>query len=205
MAFRPWNKSQKRSGFSRGPFRLPKTTLDRRSPRRFRPQQTDVIFHLTRFRTNLAHVALPPQEIRTFFITTVAAQRCRLFQTDANATLLLNLLNDDRAKGRYQLHAFVLMPDHLHLLLTPAADVSVEKAMQFIKGGFSFRLKSKMPVWEKSFTLRRIEDPRDYETHRNYIHANPVEAHLCERPEDFAWSSANPTAIVDPSPPHLRA
>jgi putative transposase len=146
-----------------------------------------------------------PQEIRTFFITTVTADRRRLFQTDANATLLLNLLNDDRAKGRYQLHAFVLMPDHLHLLLTPAPDVSIEKAMQYIKGGFSFRLKSKMPVWEKSFTLRRVEDPRDYETHRNYIHANPVEAHLCGRAEGFPWSSANPTFTADPVPDHLRA
>ena len=150
-------------------------------------------------------MTLPPLEIRTFFITTVTAQRRRLFQTDANATLFLNLLNDDRAKSRYQLHAFVLMPEHLHLLLTPAPDVSIEKAMQYIKGGFSFRLKSKMSVWEKSFTLHRIEDPRDYESHRNYIHANPVEAHLCERADDFPWSSANPSITVDPTPEHLLA
>jgi len=146
-----------------------------------------------------------PQEIRTFFITTVAADRRRLFQTDANANLLLQLLNDDRAQGRYQIHAFVLMPDHVHLLVTPAPDVSIEKAIQFIKGGFSFRLKSKMPVWEKSFTLRRIEDSHDYATHRDYIHANPVRAHFCERAEAFPWSSANPASNVDPAPDHLRA
>jgi putative transposase len=148
---------------------------------------------------------LAPQEIRTFFITTVTADRRRLFQTDANANMLLQLFDDDRAKGRYQLHAFVLMPDHLHLLITPAPDVSIEKAIQYIKGGFSFRLKSKMPVWEKSFTLRRIEDLRDYESHRDYIHSNPVRAHLCERPEEFPWSSANPTFTVDPVPNHLPA
>jgi putative transposase len=150
-------------------------------------------------------VNLAPQEIRTFFITAVTANRRRLFQVDNNANLLLQLFSDDRARGRYQLHAFVLMPDHLHLLITPAPDVSIEKAMQFIKGGFSFRLKSKMPVWERSFTLRRIENPRDYETHRNYIHANPVRAHLCERVEEFPWSSANSAFAVDPSPEHLRA
>jgi putative transposase len=146
-----------------------------------------------------------PQEIRTFFITTVTADRRRLFQTDANANLLLALMNDDRAKSRYQLHASVLMPDHLHLLITPAPDVSIEKAIQYIKGGFSFRLKSKIPVWEKSFTLRRVEDPRDYETHRNYIHTNPVEAHLCEQAQDFPWSSANPIFSIDAPPDHLRA
>ncbi len=117
---------------------------------------------------------------------------------------MLSLLNDDRAKGRYQLHAFVFMPDHLHLLLTPAPDISIEKAMQFVKGGFSFRLKSRMPVWEKSFTLRRIEDGRDFAAHRDYIHANPVRAHLCEIPEEFPFSSAHGNFAVDPAPVHLQ-
>ncbi|MFP5228481.1 MAG: transposase [Acidobacteriota bacterium] len=97
------------------------------------------------------------------------------------------------------------MPDHLHLLLTPAPDVSVEKAVQYVKGGFSFRLKSKFPVWEKSFMLRRIEDTHDYETHRNYIHQNPVRASFCARAEEFRWSSANPAMTADPSPQCLRA
>ncbi len=148
---------------------------------------------------------LAPQEIRTFFITAVTASRRRLFQTDANATLLLNLINDDRAKGRYQLHAFVLMPDHIHLLLTPAPDVSIEKAVQFIKGGFSFRLRSKFPVWEKSFTLRRIEDTRDFKTHRDYIHANPVRSRLAASPEDYPFSSAHVSRTTDPTPAHVQA
>lgn len=150
-------------------------------------------------------VELAPQEIRTFFITAVAANRRRLFQTDANANLLLQLFNDDRAKGRYQLHAFVLMPDHIHVLLTPAENVSLEKAVQFIKGGFSFRLKSRMPVWEDSFAKHRIEDARDMKVHRDYIHANPVRAHLCAAAENFPHSSASLTDAVDPIPAHLRA
>ncbi len=148
---------------------------------------------------------LAPQEIRTFFITAVTANRRRLFQTDANANLLLQLLKDDRSKGRYRLHAFVLMPDHLHLLITPAPDVSIEKAMQYIKGGFSFRLKSKMPVWEDSFRKLRIQDAASYQSHRDYIHENPVRALLCERAEDFPWSSASLAFTLDPSPKHLRA
>ena len=146
-----------------------------------------------------------PQEIRTFFITTVTANRRRLFQPDANANLLLQILNDDRAKSRYQLHAFVFMPDHLHLLITPASDVSIEKAMQYIKGGFSFRLKSKMPVWEDSFKKLRMLDAASYQSHRDYIHENPVRALLCERADEFPWSSINPTLTVDPVPESLRA
>jgi len=56
-----------------------------------------------------------------------------------------------RSKGKFLLHAFVIMPDHLHALITPAPQVSLEKALQFIKGGFFFRLKSKLDVWMRSF------------------------------------------------------
>lgn len=146
-----------------------------------------------------------PPEFRTFFITAVTAQRRRLFQTDANANLFLQVLHDDRAKGRYQFHAFVLMPDHFHLLLTPAPNVSIEKAVQFIKGGFSFRLKSKFPVWEDSFRKLRIQDGENYSQHRNYIHENPVRAHLCARAEDLPHSSANTALSLDPLPAYLRA
>ena len=146
-----------------------------------------------------------PPDLRTYFITAVAAQRRRLFQTDANANLLLQLFRDDRDKHRYQLHTFVLMPDHLHLILTPGPNISVEKAMQFIKGGFSFRLKSKWPVWEDSFKKLRMTDRESYETHRDYIHENPVRAHLCAHPEEFPFSSARVADLTDPVPAYLRA
>jgi putative transposase len=54
----------------------------------------------------------------------------------------------------------VVMPDHFHALVTPADEISLEKAVQFIKGGFSFRLKSSLPVWHPSFTNHRIRDER---------------------------------------------
>lgn len=145
-----------------------------------------------------------PPELRTFFITAVTAQRRRLFQSDANARLFLQLLDDDRAKGRYRLHAFVLMPDHIHLLLTPAHDISIEKAVQFIKGGFSFRLKSKMPVWEDSFRKLRMQNTASCESHRSYIHQNPVRAHLSDRAGDYPYSSASSALATDPIPEYLE-
>jgi putative transposase len=75
-----------------------------------------------------------PQELRTYFITTVTANRRRLFQVEQNANTFVNILQEQRTKNRIQLHAFVIMPNHVHLLLTPAPDVSLEKAMQYIKG-----------------------------------------------------------------------
>lgn len=146
-----------------------------------------------------------PQEIRTFFVTANTANRRRLFQVGANVELLLDLIREDRARGRYEIHAYVVMPDHIHLLLTPAFDVSLEKAIQFIKGGFSFRLKSKMKVWQGSFRWERMKDARDYEMHREYIHLNPVRKHFSESAEGFEYSSAGGLLAVDPVPEHLRA
>ena len=51
------------------------------------------------------------------------------------------VLAENRRKGRFLLHKFVIMPNHFHLLLTPAAEIPLEKALQFIKGGFSYRAK----------------------------------------------------------------
>jgi REP-associated tyrosine transposase len=98
---------------------------------------------------------------RTFFVTTVTAQREQLFRYELNAQLLLRTLLDYRAQQKYLLHEFVIMPDHLHLLITPAGNLSLERAVQFIKGGFSFRLKSKFTVWQESFTNHRIRDEED--------------------------------------------
>ncbi len=52
--------------------------------------------------------------------------------------------------------------------------------MQYIKGGFSFRLKSKLDVWERSYDSRRITDIHDYTTHTSYIHQNPIRAGLVD-------------------------
>jgi putative transposase len=145
-----------------------------------------------------------PQELRTYFTTTVTANRRLLFQVEANANLLLNTIADYRHQNRYQLHAFVIMPDHIHLLLTPAPEVSLEKAMQFIKGGFSFRLKSKLDVWSHSFNQTQILTPEKFEACKTYIEQNPVRAVLVPSPEAFAHSSKQHQQIIDLIPPHLR-
>jgi putative transposase len=99
---------------------------------------------------------LAPQETRTYPVTAVTAQRRSLFQVTSTAELLERTILDYGSQGKFLLHAFVIMPDHLHALIPPAADVSLEKAMQFIKGGFTFRLKSKQEVWMRSFNESQI-------------------------------------------------
>ena len=55
----------------------------------------------------------------------------------SNAMLFLRTLYGYRRQRSFQLHAFVLTPEHVHLLLTPAHDVTLERVMQLIKGGYS--------------------------------------------------------------------
>jgi putative transposase len=90
------------------------------------------------------------------------------------------------------------MPDHFHLMITPASDIPLEKAVQFIKGGFSFRTKKELGfallVWQESFTNHRIRDAADYERHRDYIHQNPVRKNLARTPSEYPYSSAFPRA-----------
>jgi putative transposase len=122
--------------------------------------------------------------------------------------LFLDVLQQNRQKHRFLLHEFVAMPDHFHSILTPAHDISLEKAVQYIKGGFSFRagkeLEFQFLIWQEGFTNHRIRDSKDYATHREYIHRNPVKAGLVAMPSDYPYSSAFPGAQVDPAPPGLK-
>ena len=134
---------------------------------------------------------------RTFFITTVTWQRTPLFRHTQPAELMVDVLEHYREQKKYALHEFVIMPDHLHLLLTPAADISLERAVQLIKGGFSYRIGKDMSanakrglVWQESFTNHRIRDEQDYKHHAEYIRMNPVRARLAGTPELYPYSSA---------------
>jgi putative transposase len=125
----------------------------------------------------------------TFFVTTATYNRRRLLQSRANAELFLETLQHYRTLGHYKLHAFVVMPDHVHLILTPLG-ITLERAVGFIKGGFSHRLASKTPVWQRGFTDHRMRDAEDMEVRRMYLHLNPVRGRLVEAAELYPYSSA---------------
>ncbi len=78
----------------------------------------------------------------TYFVTFSTWHRRRLFVVENYARLFLQTLYRYRREGRFQLHAFVVMPEHVHLLITPARDVTLEHAIQLIKGGYSHALGS---------------------------------------------------------------
>jgi putative transposase len=151
----------------------------------------------------LAGMPLAPQETRTYLVTAVTAQRRRLFQVTANAKLFQQTLLGYRNQGKFLLHAFVVMPDHFHVLLTPAPEVSLEKAVQYIKGGFSFQLKSKSDVWMKSFNESKISTRERFLAAVHYIEENPVRARLAAVANDYSCSSAERVGL-DPMPAHFQ-
>jgi len=101
------------------------------------------------------------------------------------------------------------MPEHAHLLLTPATDVTLEHAIQLIKGGYSHALGSiigrKREIWQRGFTDHRIRDDRDFVHHRNYIHQNPVERGIVNEPAEYRYCSAFPGFKLDPWTPAAKA
>ncbi len=123
----------------------------------------------------------------TFFVTAITANRRRLFQVDRTAKLFLETLQKYRAEGHYKLHAFVVMPDHIHLLLTTE---NLPQAMQRIKGGFSRALKSRLPVWQSGYAEHPLFDRSNFESRRTYRHENPVREGRCEQPQEYPYSSA---------------
>ena len=106
----------------------------------------------------------------------------------------------------FQRHEFVLMPDHFHLLISPT--VTLERSLQLIKGGFSFRVKKEIgytgEIWQTSFYDRRVRDIEDYYAFRHYIHENPVKRALVMRAKDYPYSSAHAGFDLDEVPQRLK-
>ncbi len=138
-------------------------------------------------------------------VTSSTRERRALFQAEPWAKLLIDTLYHYRGMA-YLVHEFVIMPDHFHALITP--QTSLEKAVQFIKGGFSYRAKkelgSNMEVWQKGFQDHRVRDASDWAVHVSYIHNNPVKEGFCERPDEFPYSSAHAGFELDAVPQGLK-
>ena len=144
----------------------------------------------------------------TYFVTSSASGKKNFFQTDRMANLLLEVLLHYRSEQKYLLHEFVIMPNHFHLLVTPAEENTLEKSVQFVKGGFSHRVRKELgfvgEVWQTSFEDRRVRELTDYQGFAEYIHQNPVRAGLVSRREDYLYGSAGGRYELDAIPQRLK-
>lgn len=82
------------------------------------------------------------------------------------------------------------MPEHVHLLLREPERGTLADAIKPLKQGVSRRLAGDAEhFWQKRYYDRNIRDAREFRATLRSIHRNPVKRGLCERPEDWAWSS----------------
>ena len=146
--------------------------------------------------------------LRTFFVSSSIAGKRSLLQSERSARLFINVLYHYREQRKFLLHGFVVMPDHFHVLINVGPDISIERAVQFIKGGFAFRAGRefgfKPPVWQRGFSEVRIYDADAFASVQQYIAQNPVRGGLVRNPEDFPHSSAYPGFELDEPPQGLK-
>ena len=117
--------------------------------------------------------------------------RRQLLQSERNAGLLVEILRSLVAERWFELHDFVIMPDHFHALLTVHEGMTIEKAMQLIKGRFSHRLSHEFgyqgEVWHRGFTEDQVTNSVSFEKHREYIAQNPVRAGIAISSDEFPF------------------
>src|SRR6267142_3714162 len=142
---------------------------------------------------NSSPVAVEEPE-RTFFVTSTASGSKAVLQSDRMAGLLIDVLRWYVSASKFVVHDFVVMPSHLHVLITVGREMSIEKAVQLIKGNFSYRAKKELGVhgeiWQRGFSEVRIMDRSSFLKHRRYIDNNPVKAGLAVSPGDYPYGSA---------------
>jgi len=157
-------------------------------------------------------VAVPMRHIHasgTYFVTSRTWESQALLFNEKNALAVIETLLDYRAAGKYQLHAFVIMPEHMHVLLTPALETSLERVVQLVKGGSSHHIGQlaarRFPFWQRGFSDHRIRDAEDYIAHVRYIEINPVKRGLVREAAEYRYSSAHAGFALDPIPERLKA
>jgi putative transposase len=145
-----------------------------------------------------------------YFLTSVAKDRLLVFRTDAIKDIACKALDEARKSGQFALYAYVIMPDHLHLITDSAR--SSEDTLRFINGIMSHRVIGHLKEKGHEVSLLKLRQEtkrRNYchslwDHHPNvrvlltegmlmervhYLHQNPVRAGLVKRAEDYRYSS----------------
>jgi REP element-mobilizing transposase RayT len=154
------------------------------------------------YRRNLPHI----QNLDgTYFVT--FRTKGDLFLSPAARSIALRHCIFEHGK-RIELHAVVVMPNHVHLLFTPlendqAEPFTLAQIMKGIKGSSAYNinrlLERRGTLWQDE-SFDRIMRSREFESKFNYICANPVDAGLCTKPEEYRWLWTQPAQARVPVP-----
>jgi putative transposase len=140
-------------------------------------------------------------ENQPYFVTARTSQRRRLFRDRWAAEFFLQELQRCREDLGFLLLGFVVMPDHVHLLVVPGPGADLPRVMQHVKGRFArtFNLARGRTgaVWQARFFESAVRTEAQLERWVHYIEENPVQAGLASSPEVYPFSSAGGALAVD--------
>ncbi len=128
-----------------------------------------------------------------YFLTHVTYNRMPILVKEAKA--LWDSIKRVRSEYPFIIKAWVILPDHFHILLHPL-ESNISAAMRRVKLGFShqYRIKRSIPgglLWQNRFGDHQIRDEDDPRRQVDYIHYNPVKHGLVDSPKEYQWSSFN--------------
>ena len=132
------------------------------------------------------------QEAReSHFITFTCYHWHPYLSTPATRDLFEEMLEQTRRLYRFYVSAYVVMPEHVHLLLSEPERRLLSVALQALKQAVARRQKvADPPFWQARYYDRNIWSKKAFDESRAYLHMNPVRRGLVENAEDWFWSSA---------------
>ena len=147
------------------------------------------------FSTKINKRNLPHWELKgsTYFITmNVDPIIDKPFKKPGLASLMEKALKQYH-KDKYLLQAYVMMPDHLHLIIRPLGNNALAKIMQLLKGSTAYSINRLLErtgkFWQQENFDHLIRDAIGLREKWEYIKNNPVKARLVEHSEDYPYSS----------------
>jgi len=127
---------------------------------------------------------------QSHFVTFCCYHRRSLFASATNRRAFEFALERVRRSFQLRVYGYVVMPDHVHLLLSEPQRQTLADALKSLKQGVSRRLiDGTEHFWQKRYYDFNVRNYPQFVEKLRYIHRNPVKAGLCERPEDWGWSS----------------
>jgi putative transposase len=132
--------------------------------------------------------------------------RAECFLSDDDKTVYIGILRKASSRYRLDVHAWVLMTNHVHLLVTPMTESAVSKTMQYLGAEYVRYFNEKHArtgtLWEGRFRSCLIESERYFLTCQQYIELNPVRAGMVSTPGEYRWSSYHANALGVPTSIH---
>ena len=130
------------------------------------------------------------------FLTFSCYHRLPLLAKMRMEDVFLSALELIRRRFETRVFGYVVMPEHVHLLVNEPDDNRLSKAMQILKTNVSIqarkehkRIAGDMPFWQARYFDHNVRNRAGFVTQLRYIHRNPVKRGLCAAPEDWPWSS----------------